>query len=383
MSDNARSADVVVVGAGIAGVSAAYELARRGAAVILAEMEDDPGYHTTGRSAATFVGCYGNEVIRAISAASRPFLEQPQAGFAEPPILADRGALYVAGADQMAALDAFLAEPPNAGLLERLSTAEAIDRAPVLKQQAIAGAAFEASAQDIDVNALMQGYLRGFRAAGGVLVTRAGVGAMLRRFGQWELETPAGRLAAPVVVNAAGAWGDEVAALAGTRPVGLVPKRRTALTIDPGCAMDGWPLTISLDETWYFRPEAGDLLISPADETPSPPCDCQPDETDIAECVDRIQRVTTLDVRRLVSKRAGLRTFVHDKSPVLGFADDVDGFFWLAGQGGYGIQTAPVMADLAATLIGGGHIPEHLEVRGVTDRTLGPARLTAPMEELI
>jgi len=370
-----KSADVIVIGAGIAGASAAYQLARDGAQVLIAEMEEHPGYHTTGRSAATFVGCYGNEVIRAISAASKSFLEAPPDGFTAHPILTPRGALYIAGTDQLGALDAFIGEPPNAGLLEHIDADTAIAKAPILKPEFVAGAAFEAAAQDIDVHALLSGYLNGFREAGGVLAAKAEIKSMLRRGGVWELTTTAGTISAPVVVNAAGAWGDEIAYLAGTQPVGLVPKRRTALTIDPGQTISGWPLTISIDETWYFRPEAGDLLISPADETPSLPCDAQPEEMDIAQCIDRIQRVTELQIARLVSKRAGLRTFVHDKSPVCGYAEDVADFFWLVGQGGYGIQTAPAMAHLTATLIGGGEIPAELQERGVTAQTLGPGRM--------
>ncbi len=179
------------------------------------------------------------------------------------------------------------------------------------------------------------------------------------------------------MINAAGAWADDIAALAGTAPIGLVHKRRTALTIDPGLDIARWPLTISVDENWYFRPEGGDLLISPADETPSAPCDAQPEELDIALCIDRIQQVTTMTISRLVSKRAGLRCFVYDKSPVAGFADDVDGFFWLAGQGGYGIQTAPALAAFARGLIFNGEVPPEFEDRGLSGAALSPARLRA------
>jgi len=377
MGAETHTADFLIIGAGIAGASAAYELAGAGASVILAEMEDQPGYHTTGRSAATFVGCYGNDVIRALNAFSRPFLENPPPGFSEHPLLTPRGALFVAGPDQMAALEDFLAEPPNTGLLERFDASRALEMSPALKPETVAGAAFEPAAQDIDVNALLMGYLKGFRAGGGTLIAKAEAKSMLRRAGTWEVETPAGRLAAPVLINAAGAWADEVAYLAGAQPVGLVPKRRTALTIDPGEPINQWPLTISLDETWYFRPEGGDLLISPADEMPSPPCDCQPDEMDIALCIERIQSVTRLEIRTLVSKRAGLRTFVHDKSPVCGFADDVDGFFWLAGQGGYGIQTAPALARITAALVTGNEVPAELADRGASAPALGPGRLGA------
>lgn len=370
------TSDIVILGAGIAGASVGYELARRGARVCIAEMESQPGYHATGRSAATFVGCYGNEAIKAISSASLDFFNAPPPGFAEHPLLTPRGALYVAGPAQLPELEAFLADPPNQGLLERIEPAAVAEKVPVLVPEAVAGAAYEPAARDIDVNALLMGYLRGFRDAGGQLVANAEVKSLLRRAGVWEIETPSGRLSAPVIVNAAGAWGDEVAYLAAARPVGLTPKRRTALTFDPGVPFSEWPLTISLDETWYFRPEAGDLLISPADETPSPPCDSQPEERDIAECIDRIERVTRLKVTRLASKRAGLRTFVDDKTPVCGFAEDVEGFFWFVGQGGYGIQTAPALSRTAASLINGDDVPETLQERGVRAEILAPGRFS-------
>jgi D-arginine dehydrogenase len=376
MSEHPKICDVLVVGAGIAGASAAAELAAGGAAVVLAEMESQPGYHTTGRSAATFVASYGNELIRAINAASRPFFDSPPAGFSEYPLLAPRGALFVAAADRAGDIEHALSDPANAGLLESLDTKAALELSPSLKPEVAALAAYEAQAADIDVNGLLQGYLRQFKSDGGRLVPRAPVTGLLRRAGTWQVETPAGAFSTPVVVNAAGAWVDDIAALAGTQPIGLVPKRRTALTIDPGLDFRRWPLTISADESWYFRPEGGDLLISPADQTPSAPCDAQPDEMDIALCIERIQSVTTMKVDRLVSKRAGLRCFVYDKSPVAGFATDVEGFFWLAGQGGYGIQTAPALAAVARGLILKSEVPHELAERGIDVAALSPARLS-------
>ena len=375
MNDHPRPADILVVGAGIAGASAAAALAEIGGHVVLAEMESQPGYHTTGRSAATFVACYGNEVIRALNAASRPFFDAPPEGFSEYPLLAPRGALCGADAAHTGDIEQMLADPLNAGLLERLDTQAAVALSPALRPETVALAAYEPAAADIDVNALLQGYLRRFKRAGGTLLPRARVTGLLRRGGVWQVETSAGRISTPMVVNAAGAWADDVAVLAGAHPVGLVPKRRTALTIYPGLDIARWPLTISADESWYFRPEGGDLLISPADETPSPPCDAQPDEMDIALCIDRIQSVTTMTVTRLISKRAGLRCFVYDKSPVAGFADDVDGFFWLCGQGGYGIQTAPALAAFTAAMISAGEPSAALRHRGLDAASLSPARL--------
>jgi len=382
MNETPSTCDILVIGGGIAGASAAAELAQGGAKVMLAEMESQPGYHTTGRSAATFVASYGNDVIRALNAASRPFFDSPPGGFSEYPLLAPRGALFVADADHVAELEAAIADPANGGLLERLDPAAALELSPAVKPEVVALAAWEPAASDIDVNALLQGYLRRFRDAGGWLRTGMRITGMLRRAGAWTVDTTAGTVSAATIVNAAGGWADEIADLAGTAAIGLVPKRRTALTIDPGRDIARWPLTISADESWYFRPEGGDLLISPADETPSPPCDAQPDEMDVAVCIDRIQQVTDMTVTRLVSKRAGLRSFVFDKSPVAGFADDVDGFFWLAGQGGYGIQTAPALAAFTKGLIMDGAAPPEIMDRGLTDEALSPGRLRGEAEYL-
>ncbi|MBT6094711.1 MAG: FAD-binding oxidoreductase [Rhodospirillaceae bacterium] len=377
MSETPRGCDILIIGGGIAGASSAAALGAAGAYVILLEMEPQPGYHTTGRSAATFVSSYGNDTIRVLNAASRPFFDAPPEGFADFPLLSPRGALFAADEAHVADLQAALDDPANAGLLESIDTQAALAYSPALKPESAILAAYEADAADIDVNALLQGYLRQLQSAGGRLVTSARVDGMLRRASAWQVETNVGIFTAPTIVNAAGAWADEIAALAGTASIGLVPKRRTALTFDPGVDISKWPLTISADENWYFRPEGGDLLISPADETPQPPNDAQPDEMDVAVCIDRIQNHTTLNVERLVSKRAGLRSFVFDKSPVAGFADDVDGFFWLAGQGGYGIQTAPALAAFAAGMIRDGVIAPTLQDFGLNAEVLAPGRLCA------
>ena len=373
MSTN-NNPDVLIIGGGIAGASAAANLAQAGVKVVLVDMENQFGYHTTGRSAATFVGCYGNPTIRALSAASRPLFNSPPDGFCEHPILTPRGALFVADEQHVGDLEKNIADPANVGLLERLDTAAALKLSPTVRPEAAVLASFEADAADIDVNALLQGYFKQLRNSGCQVLTTAGVISLSHHGGTWEVKTRAGTFSTPVVVNAAGAWADEIGTLAGCTSIGLVPKRRTALTFDPGLEISNWPLTISVDEGWYFRPEGGDLLLSPADETPFKPCDVQPDEMDVALCVDRIQRFTTMEVESLVSKRAGLRSFVFDKSPVAGFAEDADGFFWLAGQGGYGIQTAPAIAEFTTGLILRGEVPVTLIAHGITMDTLSPAR---------
>ncbi len=366
--------DFIIIGAGMAGASAAYELAKSGR-VLLVERESQPGYHTTGRSAALFTEAYGNATIRALTWGGRAFYMHPPSGFSDAPILTPRGALFVGRADQQEALDAAAAEGRAAGL-RRLGGAETRAIVPALREDFVAGGVFEADAMDIDVHALHQGYLRGLKAAGGRLICNAEVTAVSFGNGIWHMVSKAGDFTAAVVVNAGGAWADELAELAGARRVGLVPKRRTVITFDPPAALQtaDWPLTIGIAEDFYFKPDAGRLLASPADETPMPPCDVQPEELDIAIVVDHLQKATTLEIPRIAHSWAGLRSFVADKTPVVGFDPERAGFFWLAGQGGYGIQTASSMGRVAAALATGGEIPKDLAARGVTAAALSPHR---------
>ena len=374
------SHDYLVIGAGMAGASAGYELAAHGTCLVL-EQESAPGYHSTGRSAALYTEAYGNSVVRALARGGRPFMAGPPPGFAEVPILTPRGSMFVGRADQRAAVDAALAAAEAAvpGAVREIPVEEARELVPVLDPDYVAFALSEPGAMDIDVDALHQGFLRGLKARGGEVLTGAEVQAIARHGGEWRVTTPQGGFAAPVVVNAAGAWADAVAGLAGARQVGLVPKRRTALTFDPpeGVDVGGWPATISVSEDWYFRPDAGRLMGSPADETPVPPQDVQPEELDLAEAVHRIEQATTLKVRRIVNKWAGLRSFVADKTPVAGEAPDAPGFFWLAGQGGYGIKTAPALARITAALITGAEFPPDLAALGLSAGDLAPERLWA------
>jgi len=368
--------DFLVVGAGIAGASAAAELAQHGRVVVL-ERESQPGYHSTGRSAALYTETYGNRVIRALTVASGRFLRNPPAGFADHALLTPRGTLLIGRADQRAALDGAYAELRDlAPGLALVDGAEARRLVPVLDQGYVAAGIYEADATDMDVHGIHNGFLKTLRARGGRVVTDAEVTALARRSGRWHATTNAGAFSAPVVVNAAGAWCDVVARLAGVQPIGLVPKRRTAFTFDPPAGADvrAWPAVIDIAETFYFKPEAGKILGSPADETPIEPCDVQPEEIDIAEAVERIERASVLRVRRLDHKWAGLRSFVADKTPVVGMNDAADGFFWLAGQGGYGIMTSPALGRTVAALLTDGTIPADLAALGVTKEALGPAR---------
>ena len=376
--------DFLVIGGGIAGASAAYELAGQGSVVLL-ERETTPGYHTTGRSAAMFLENYGELPVRALASASRDFLADPPEDFADHSMLAPRGVLFIAREDQRAALEARLAaDRDGARTLEEVDGARARAMIPVLRPDYVARALFEAGASELDVATLHNGFLRGFRARGGTLVTDAGVSALERRGGVWRAATAAGEMSGAVVVNAAGAWADEIAGLAGVAPVGLVPKRRTAFTFDPPDGLDpgAWPMAVDIDEQFYFKPEAGRVLGSPADETPMPPCDVQPDELDVAIAVDRIQRATDFDIRRITHRWAGLRSFVDDHLPVVGYEPGVEGFFWLAGQGGIGIMTSPAIARLAAAQVLEKDMPADLAERGIAAAALSPGRLRDPQFEI-
>ncbi|MFI5002768.1 MAG: NAD(P)/FAD-dependent oxidoreductase [Reyranellales bacterium] len=372
--------DFAIVGAGIAGVSAAYYLAPQARTIIL-EREQVAAYHTTGRSAALHSETYGSAEIRAITVASGRFYRKPPPGFADHALLTPRGALLAGRAGQEAAMK--LAAADYAQLVPSvrwLDPAETLRRQPLLRPEAAAGGAiFEPEADDMDVAAIHAGFLKGTRAAGGVLRLSAEVAALDRKAGRWTIRLRDGEtIAAANLVDAAGAWADVVAGLAGARPVGLVPKRRTAFTFDAPAPFDlvAMPMVIDFDETWYIKPEVGQFLGSPTDETPSPPCDAQPEELDIALAVDRIQTATTLQIRRIKNKWAGLRSFVADKNLVVGYDPAVEGLFWLAGQGGYGIQTAAAAGRLAASLALGKPLPGDIAELGVAEAALSPARLT-------
>ncbi len=372
--------DYVVIGAGIAGASIAYRLSVGGKdRVLVLEREPQPGLHSTGRSAAMFIETYGTPAIRALTRASRAFYEHPPEGFTECPLLAPRGVLYVARDGQQDLLEHALRDlSRGASATRRLRTDEALARVPVLRVPGLHGAILEEDAQDIDVHALHQGYLRGLRSCGGVLRTEAELAGAERVGDLWALALADGHtVRARAVVNAAGAWADVVAARCGVRPVGLMPRRRSAFIFaaPDGMACNGWPAVVGIDESFYFKPDAGRLLGSPANADPVPPHDVLPEELDIALGIHRIQEATTLVIRRPQHTWAGLRSFVRDGELVLGWDDARDRFFWLAAQGGYGIQTAAGAAELAAALLRGESLPPHLAQQGVDPAVLAPSRL--------
>ncbi len=370
--------DFAIIGAGIAGVSCAYYLAPRARVAIL-EREHVPAYHTTGRSAALYTETYGSAAVRAITVRSGVFYRDPPAGFADVPLLSPRGALLFGRPGEADKIDAAYKEfHALVDTVERADRAETLKRHPLLRPELVEGAVWEPDAEDMDVAAIHGGFLRGARAAGASLHLKAEVATLERKGGKWHARLTNGEsVVAGTIINASGAWADALGAMAGAKPIGLVPKRRTAFTFDAPQGVDiaRLPIVIDLAESFYFKPEVGQFLGSPADETPSEPCDAQPEEIDIAIAVDRIETHTTLTVPRIRNKWAGLRSFVRDKEFVVGHDRDAEGFFWLAGQGGYGIQSAPAMGRLSAALALGEGMPEDIVTLGVTEATLNPSRL--------
>lgn len=369
--------DVIVVGAGIAGASVADALAQECDVVVL-EREPQPGYHTTGRSAALFAPVYGPAPIRALTRASAAFMTNPPKGFVDSPILTPRGALFMAREDQLGDLTALHDELRSEGDFKELDNAGIRRLHPLVRDGYAVAGLYDENCQDIDVATLHQGFLRRARARGCTVVTNAEVVSLEEQAGGWRVHTSAGDFEAPHVVNAAGAWADELGKLAGAETIGLVPKRRTAMQISAPQNMEvaGWPIAVDVSEEFYVKPVAQQLLLSPANEDPDVPCDVQPDEMDIAICVDRVERAFDIRVGRIETRWAGLRSFVSDKCPVAGFSTKVPGFFWLAGQGGYGIQTAPALGELAASLVLGRALPPHIVDEGVELSSLAPERLT-------
>ncbi len=369
--------DVAVIGAGIAGASAAAFIAPH-ARVLMLEAESQPGYHTTGRSAAFLAESYGAPLVRPLTKASKHFYLSPPPGFADVPLSHPRGALYVfdeAGrAKAEADAAAFARDIPEVRILDAGQTLALV---PVLRRDKVAGAVLDPECRDLDVAAIHQGFLRRAKAGGATLVTRARVERLAQEAGHWRIRLADGReVRAGRVVNAAGAWVDEVAKAAGLAPLGFRPLRRTIVIFAPHTvAVDpAWPVVIEIHEDFYFKPETGRILASPADETPSPPCDAQPEDIDVAIAADRIQQWTRMDVPRILNKWAGLRTFAPDRVPVVGEDPRAPGFYWCAGQGGYGIQTAWAMGRLTAAAVLDEPLPTALVEAGVRAGNYAPAR---------
>jgi len=337
--------DIAVIGAGMAGASLAAELAPH-ARVLLVEAEDRPGYHATGRSAAFWEECYGGPEVVPLTLASGRYLR-------EHGMLSPRGALYIGRAEDEAKIDAFMRRFAGSGAsIERFGQAALAERIPGIRPgwvQAIG----EPACADIDVAALHQHYLARVRQAGVALVCRARLEAAEREGEGWRLDLGrAGEARARVIVDAAGAWADAVAETAGARPLGVQPLRRTVaqLRTSPPPPAD-LPLVLDISGAFYFKPEHGKLWLSPHDETPCPACDAAPEELDVALAIDRFENVVDWRIEAVEHKWAGLRSFAPDRLPIYGFDARVPGLFWFAGQGGFGIQTAPAAARLGAQLL--------------------------------
>lgn len=372
-----KSYDVLVIGGGIAGVSIGYELATD-RTVGLLEMEATLAYHTTGRSVATFLESYGGRTIRLLTTASRAFMEDPPDGFGRP-LLKPLPLIWVAPHDEVDDLHAMYESVVELVPAMRVLTIdETVEATKVIRPDWVGAGLLEPGASEIDVAALHGGYAGGLRARGAEIHTSAGVASMQRAGDLWRVTDRTGNaFAAPVVINATGSWCDLVGSLAGARPVGIHPLRRTVFTIGPPPAIDAHsiPLVADVGGNFYLKPEGPQILCSPADEVPSEPCDARPEEVDIAKAIDVINAATRLDIRHVRSSWAGLRNFVADRSPVAGFDDTVDGFFWFVGQGGYGIQISPALAQAAASLVRAGQLPDALTSRGLEVAALGRARL--------
>jgi D-arginine dehydrogenase len=368
--------DAIVIGGGIAGASIGYELSSD-RSVCLLEMESALAFHTTGRSAATFLEALGTDQIRGLTTGSRAFLENPPEMIESAPLSPLPLLMYAKQGRTVAIKEFYEAVNrwvPNSQILD---ASEVISYCPVMRQEHVESGFYDPNAMELDVQAIHQGYVRGFRANGGEIKRSEKVVAMSHADGLWQVETSAGNIYhAPIVVNAAGAWGDEVAKLAGVNLCGLVPKVRTIFMVNSpsGDATKDLPIVGDIDGAYYFKPEGNQFLVSPMDQTPSAPCDASPDELEIARALDELNAATTIAAKSVNSTWGGLRSFVADENPVIGYDQGIDGFFWMVGQGGYGIQTSPAVARLSAALVRRQGVPEDLISRGVDASALAPGR---------
>lgn len=373
------TADFIIIGGGIAGASAGYELCRHGKVVLL-EKENLPGYHTTGRSSAIFQKSYnrGDPLLNMLVTASEDFLRRPPAEFAPRSLLTPRPLIYIAPVGHQDSLDKLRQKLVEIDVAtDFISGPEIADVIPVLSPDYQGRALLEQGLADIDVGALHGGYLQGIAARGGRIMTNAGVTGLARNNECWQVTTEAGQFQAPVIINAAGAWVDRIAGLANIAPIGIRPLRRTVImvTLPDNICPDSWPIVMNAEESYYFKPEGGKILMTPGDATLSPPCDAQPEEIDIAYAAHYLEQATSLKVGRIERRWAGLRNHVADGHPVTGFDPDAPGFFWLAGQGGFGIKTAPALSRICAALITGGRLPQDITALGLTEDRISVKRM--------
>jgi D-arginine dehydrogenase len=372
--------DFLVVGGGIAGLSAASRLVGHGKVVVL-EGEEALGYHSSGRSVSTSHYGIGNSVVRGLTAWSRPFFEHQPESFSEAPISRPIPSLYFADAASLSALEALGSEMARfTDQVEEVGADAMLSLCPVLRtgEGAALRGLLDRSGLKLDANAMLQAFARAVRLGGGEVLTGKRIAAVERDGGGWKATTDTGESwSAPILIDAAGAWADRVAALAGILPLGLQPRRRTIIVVDPPAGMNPapWPFVHSAAGDFYMLPEAGQILVSPVDEVEDEPGDAQPEDYDIALAADRLEHYTQLKVSRVAHRWAGLRSFLADRTPTAGFAAEAPGFFWLLGQGGYGLQTAPAMAAIVESLVTGSAWPTGLDALGVAAEAVAPRRL--------
>lgn len=365
--------DIIVIGGGIAGMSAAAELSRDHKVCVL-ERETAAGYHSTGRSAATFVPSYGPPAFQALARASEMFFTQANPEFWPSPLLSPRGEVMMIAPGE----EAHIAEGEALGLAH-LPLDELKRRVPLLRQETLVAALIDEAARDIDVDLLLQGYVKKFRSRGGEIRFRTEVTGFARHYGAWQVQTAGGdSFSAGMVVNAAGAWASEIGRLAGAQAIAVTPKRRSAMLLDlpPDCGLDGWPLCFGAGETFYFKPMGGRLMLSPADATPVEPHDAWADDMALAEAVEKFQQVIDFEVTHAGQSWGGLRSFAPDGNPVVGFDEVQDHFVWMVGQGGYGIQSAPALARLISSLVNSGHAMRESAFAGLELAAISPERFS-------
>lgn len=369
--------DFLIVGAGIAGAGAAYRLAGHGA-TMLVDMEEQAGYHTTGRSAAFYAETYGGQKLQPLTTASKEFLHNPPLGFSDAPLITDLGAIHIFDANQEAAANAlYERDKEKLPHIELMSAQDLQAAAPQLTNGRFVGGIWDKECGNLDVAALHHGYIKAAKKMGVEVKLEAQFEKAERTDHGWRVQLGREEVEARIIINSAGAWGDQVAERCGIKPIGLEPLRRTLVTIPnpEGLPFDkSLPVILDFDEDFYFKPEGEGYLVSPADETPSAACDSQPDMEDIAIAVDHFERATGSSVTKLEAKWAGLRTFAPDRAPVIGFEPGEDGFFWNVGQGGYGIQTSPAWSRYVAFLLLGKGMPEDLQNAGAEASWYDPAR---------
>lgn len=384
MNNNITTADFIIIGGGIAGASAAYELCQKGRVIIL-EKESQAGYHTTGRSSAIFQKSYnnGDPLLNILVTASEDFLNNPPKGFSTQPLLLSRDILYIAEPDTQVSLDDLKKKLNKINIKSTFITGEEACRLlPLLSPEYKGRVLREQGTADMDVNALHEGYLQTVKDAGGKIITKAEVTQLTKAHSQWHVTTARGEFKAPTIINAAGAWVDHIAHMADIDPISIQPLRRTVIMVSAPkikqpnmTAFEDWPMVMDPALGYYFKPSAGKILMTPGDETLSPPSDVQPEEIDIAYAADFLEKAMTMTVKKIDNSWAGLRNQVDDGYPVVGFAPEDQSFFWLAAQGGFGIKTAPALGRIAAALITEGHLPQDVKDLGLRENHISPSRL--------